>query len=475
MRTSLAIIGLLLIASASAAAEFGPGTETPIDFAPDGFKTDRASLALPVFVPTDYQPRKASPLILFYHGAGGKPDTGLMQAITGRKGYAVVGMEYLLADDKIVMAVDEQVRFNHHVIKRVSEKVHINPQQVFIGGFSQGGFATALFGFRASEVDTYRGYLEMGGGLAMPGMRLQPFMKDEPVLVLHGDKDPVVPYARGQEVAAALRAAGADVTFITQVDVGHTIDLPKYGPEILAWLHKQAEDKRLIEWMRKAKAADPANLPEAIKHYKIIAATASTDPLVTQAEARLAEIEKQATDRLDAAQKAIAAKQYAQAMDLLRALRREYEGTQPAIEAAVKLKQLQDDPAVAQAFREAEASARAQRAATELEHAQKLLDAKDYVAGVAALDGIAKAYPDTPAATEAQAKAASLRADKAIGAQIREAAAARECKGLLSLARNLIASHRPDAARPYLQKIITNYPGTSYAEEAAKLKQDTAP
>jgi len=454
---------LFVIASACPAADFAPGKETRVDFGNAGFKTDRDSLNLPVYVPKDYDPKKAAPLVLFFHGRGGKPDARMGRWISEDKRYIIVGMEFLKNDGAFFQDVDEQVRFNHHVVKQLGKDLKINPRQIFIGGFSQGGFGTALYGFRRSEVGFYRGYLMMAGGLIARGDL--GFMKGEPVLVLHGDKDEVVSYNQGKRAAEALHAAGADVTFITQKGIGHTLDR-EYVPQIRDWLKKQAEDKRLAGWMRKAKGADPGNLPQAIKYYKMIVGAASSDPMVTRAEERLAEIEEQAGEALAAAEEAAGAERYGEAMTMLKKLRRDYKGTDGAGKALEKLRQLNDDPAVA-------AKAKAEEADARLARAQQLLDGKKYASALKVFDAVAKRYEGTPAAEKALDKAKAMRADAEIMATLRKESAAKDCKRWLAMARNFINSRRPDAAKPYLDKVIKNYPGTSYADEARKMLADS--
>jgi acetyl esterase/lipase len=51
---------------------------------------------------------------------------------------------------------------------------------------------------------------------------------DPPFLIMHGDRDPLVPIAQSRELAEALKAAGVDVTFEVIKGAGHG------GPEFLA-------------------------------------------------------------------------------------------------------------------------------------------------------------------------------------------------------------------------------------------------
>ena len=61
--------------------------------------------------------------------------------------------------------------------------------------------------------------------------------RDLPMLMVHGQNDPLIPVARVEAFAAAVRAAGGDVTLITYRDVGH--DAWTRGladPQVHAWL-----------------------------------------------------------------------------------------------------------------------------------------------------------------------------------------------------------------------------------------------
>ncbi|MFC1805434.1 prolyl oligopeptidase family serine peptidase [Planctomycetota bacterium] len=468
MRRLLTATIAALVVVPAAAVEFAPGRETIVDFGTPAFKSSRGPLKLPVFAPTDYTPRKAFALVLFFHGRGGKPDTRMMQGITDRKGYVIVGMEYLQEDAAFYADMETQLGFNHHVIRAVSKKVHINPRQIFIGGFSQGGFGTAMFGFRPSEVGTYRGYMMMAGGLG--AARNVSCMRREAVLVLHGDKDAVVPYDSGVGAADALRKAGANVTFITMKGVGHTLDR-QYAPEVGAWLRKQSEDKRLAALMRRAKAADPKDMPRAIRTYRQIVASKSADPLVTEAEERLAEIGKQATEALASAIEAVEAKRYAEAEHKLQKIGRVYEGTRTGAEAAAKLRELRADPELARAAREAAEKARADKAAELLAKAKALLEAKDYLAADKAFESLAANYTGTPIAAEARAQSDALRKDPTLGAKLRDAAAASDCRRWMTMAKNYLNSPRRQAAVPYLEKIIKRHPGTTYAADAEAMLQ----
>jgi outer membrane protein assembly factor BamD (BamD/ComL family) len=66
-----------------------------------------------------------------------------------------------------------------------------------------------------------------------------------------------------------------------------------------------------------------------------------------------------------------------------------------------------------------------------------------------------------------------MRADPAVMKQIQSEAADKQCKGLLSMARNYLKAGMPEKAKPYLEEVIEKFPDTAYAEEAKGLLTQT--
>ena len=58
-----------------------------------------------------------------------------------------------------------------------------------------------------------------------------------PFLIVHGDRDPIVPLHQSELLAEALRAAGAPVTFLTVAGAGHGFDDPLYRRKAAEFFH----------------------------------------------------------------------------------------------------------------------------------------------------------------------------------------------------------------------------------------------
>ena len=105
-------------------------------------------------------------------------------------------------------------------------------------------------------------------------------------------------------------------------------------------------------------------------------------------------------------------------------------------------------------------------AAEALTSADRLVDDKKYPQAMKAYEAIIEEHDGTVAAGTAKIKLKQLRTDKTIGKEIREAEAAKKCKGWLQMARGMVKNGKPDAARKYYEKIIEQFGDTSFAETA---------
>lgn len=163
-----------------------------------------------VHLPPDFRPHPDNrvPLLLFFHGGGSTPrgaevQTGLSR-LADKEGIIVVYPEAILRNwndgrntPKIWSHVNQidDVAFVEALLAKLKSTFAIDEQRVFAGGFSNGGMlchrlaAKLPLAFAAIAV--------VGGGMA-EGVSKH-FLPDFPVsiLVIHGTKDPVVPYRGG--------------------------------------------------------------------------------------------------------------------------------------------------------------------------------------------------------------------------------------------------------------------------------------
>jgi thiol-disulfide isomerase/thioredoxin len=193
---------------------------------------------------------------------------------------------------------------------------------------------------------------------------------------------------------------------------------------------------------------------------------AGEDPAVKERlEAAQKSLAAHAAARLEEAEKAVAVKDYLAATTALADVQAMAPGSDQAKKAETLQKELLADDKAKAAI---EQGRREQEAAALLAAIEKKGDA-DPPATLKLLDDLAVRFPETKAGKAAAEKAAAMRADPNLAAKVQNAAAEKDCKGWMSMARNFINAGLPDKAKPFLDQIIQKYPDSDYAKEAKEL------
>ncbi len=97
----------------------------------------------------------------------------------------------------------------------------IGPERTILVGFSQGTMMALHVGLRRKAA--LAGIVGFSGRLLAPERLPAEIVTRPPVLLIHGDQDPMVPYASLAEAATALEAAGVQVRTHVSRGVGHGI------------------------------------------------------------------------------------------------------------------------------------------------------------------------------------------------------------------------------------------------------------
>lgn len=97
----------------------------------------------------------------------------------------------------------------------------IGPERTALVGFSQGTMMALQVGLRRKA--PLAGIVGFSGRLLRPEKLAAEIVSKPPVLLVHGDEDPMVPVASLAEAADALRAAGVETATHVSRGVGHGI------------------------------------------------------------------------------------------------------------------------------------------------------------------------------------------------------------------------------------------------------------
>lgn len=222
------------------------------------------------------------------------------------------------------------------------------------------------------------------------------------------------------------------------------------------------ELKELVEKARKAMAA--GDLGKALELAEEVLKKNDRTTVADGAKEIRDAIIKQGEENIAKADEMVATDP-AGAVVMLEEMQEVFDGTDLEKAAKKKLSELKRKPEVKAVLAEIKARRQAEKA---LQKAQSDIEDGDYARGLKALDDVAEKYAGSPLGEKAKAAADALRADEEKMAEAREQAAAKYCKGWLSMARSFARNGMKDEAIAKYQEIIDKYPGTSFAEVAAE-------
>lgn len=219
-----------------------------------------------VFVPSEYDPDRAWPVILFLHGAGEGGRDGLlpteyqlgsaMRRDAGRFPGLVVFPQVRTYQPLWTSAdVDHALR----VLDQVRVDFAVDTDRIYVTGVSTGAraawhalyrhpqlFAAALVvcGVVRPRLPDGRRVLDpdpvVPEGDGDPPRELARALRDVPIWLFHGDDDPVFPVSDAREVAGAFASAGGALRYTELSGFGHDVwDIAYYAPEVSGWLFEQ--------------------------------------------------------------------------------------------------------------------------------------------------------------------------------------------------------------------------------------------
>ena len=198
-----------------------------------------------VFIPMGYRAEKASPALLFLHGAGERGNENrlpltvgiapFIQARAQNFPFLVVIPQCEMADGRIL----ESWNADHANGKRAlaildDARKHYNfdEKRVVLTGWSMGGYGA--WSLAMAEPTRWSAVVPLAGGGDPSRVEV---LKDIPVWAFHGAKDTLIKAEDGRKMADVLKAAGGTSTYLELPDAGHDINTEVYGNDaVIAWM-----------------------------------------------------------------------------------------------------------------------------------------------------------------------------------------------------------------------------------------------
>lgn len=124
--------------------------------------------------------------------------------------------------DLVALEVATAVRVIDGAVDRVLKELKLPPARLVLAGFSQGAMMALHIGLRRSE--PVAGILAYSGLLMAPELLAAEIQSKPPVLLVHGDRDTVVPPECLPEAQGALTRLGVPVEALLRPGLAHGID-----------------------------------------------------------------------------------------------------------------------------------------------------------------------------------------------------------------------------------------------------------
>lgn len=219
-----------------------------------------------LFKPSEYDPARHYPLVLFLHGAGGRGTDNQGQILdAGAKNAARwaipdiqakypcfilapqcppdhkwVDMDWSAAKGEQKPQPTDDLRMTFELMGQLQKEFSIDPDRIYLTGLSMGGFGT--WDLLTRHPDVFAAAVPVcGGGDESTAAKI----KNVPIWCFHGGNDPVVRTIRSRHMIEAIRAAGGEPKYTEYPGVGHDSWVKAYSePELLPWLFSQKRQEK---------------------------------------------------------------------------------------------------------------------------------------------------------------------------------------------------------------------------------------
>ena len=198
-----------------------------------------------LYLPADYEKKESWPLVLFLHGAGERGSDLQLIKLHGPPKLVEQGKQFPFVLVSPQCPKDRwwtwELRELTALLDDVIAKHKIDQSRVYVTGLSMGGFGT--WALAAYTPKRFAAIVPICGGgepfsaraIAAAGL---------PVWAFHGEKDPVVPLKRSEEMVEAVKRNKGDVRLTVYPDVLHDSWTATYdNPAVFAWLLEHRREK----------------------------------------------------------------------------------------------------------------------------------------------------------------------------------------------------------------------------------------
>ncbi len=196
------------------------------------------------------------PVVVVIHGggftSGSKEVVAPFAQAFAQRGYVALAINYRLAkgkefninDPDLPVAIRNAQHDTQAAVgwaRKNASQYRLDPEKIIVGGYSAGAM-TALY-VAISDAQKVAAAYSMSG-MVLPGNFNAITDDDPPIIMLHGEKDMIVPYSMAVATQERIAAQGIINEFYSYPGVGHSIwSLANSHPRVYAFLYKYVIDQ----------------------------------------------------------------------------------------------------------------------------------------------------------------------------------------------------------------------------------------
>lgn len=185
---------------------------------------DGVSRTYYIHLPADYETAVSLPLVLAFHGGGGKATmmhrVSKLTATSDSHSFIVVypdGLEKHWSDQRSMTGFDRKgdLQFIRLLLDELEREYKIDPKRVYSTGISNGGFFSQDLAIAYPE--RIAAVASVAATVSVPVFNKVTPLQPVPILFMLGDQDPIVPY-NGGDVRLGSERRGAVVSAKDSID-----------------------------------------------------------------------------------------------------------------------------------------------------------------------------------------------------------------------------------------------------------------
>jgi predicted peptidase len=196
-----------------------------------------------IYLPDGYTAEKRDwPLVLFLHGSGERGTDLELVKRNGPPKLVEQGKQYpfILVSPQCSESDEEwPTDMLNALLDQIEATYSVDRTREYVTGLSMGGQAT--WKLAAAYPERFAAIIPICGG-GHP--RSACMLKNVPIWVFHGKKDPVVPIEDNEIMVNAVKNCGGNVKFTVYPDAGHDAWTETYNnPDVYEWMLSQSRKK----------------------------------------------------------------------------------------------------------------------------------------------------------------------------------------------------------------------------------------